>query len=152
MLSRLARKYVYTILISSVSTEVHSKGVKLVNNKIYIFGSKALNIAHVRRKGVDNGEVTLKLGLCVRVGYLHMCAEFCDCCQENPDRGFRFCNQNLSISSFSEFKSCFSTSVFQSDFLCLLLTGAYEKHIQTKVFFSHSTYAIIVLLPKHALV
>ena len=31
---------------------------------------------HVRGKGIYNGWMTLKLGRCVRVMYLHMCAKF----------------------------------------------------------------------------
>ena len=37
-----------------------------------------LKITHVRGKGGYNGWMTLKLGRCVWVMYLHMCAKFRD--------------------------------------------------------------------------
>ena len=47
-----------------------------LNNKVYIFGSMTLNTTHVRGKGGYNGWMTLKLGQCVWVMYLHACAKF----------------------------------------------------------------------------
>ena len=46
------------------------------NNKVYIFGSMTLKTTHVRGKGGYNGWMTLKLGRCVCVRYLRMCAKF----------------------------------------------------------------------------
>ena len=47
-----------------------------VNNKVYIFGSMTLKTTHVRGKGGYIGWMTLKLGRCVCVRYLRMCAKF----------------------------------------------------------------------------
>ena len=58
------------------STELHSNVVIRVNNKVYIFVSMTLNTTHVRGKGGYNGWMTLKLGRCVCVRYLRMCAKF----------------------------------------------------------------------------
>ena len=50
-----------------------------------------LNTTHVRGKGGFNGGMTLKLGRCVRVRFLHMCAKFRGSttysCREKPDWG-----------------------------------------------------------------
>ena len=50
-----------------------------------------LNITHVRVKGGYNRWMTLKLGRCVSVRFLHMCAKFhvstVKSCRENPDWG-----------------------------------------------------------------
>ena len=58
------------------SRELHSNVVIWVNNKVYIFVSMTLNTTHVRGKGGYNGWMTLKLGRCVCVRYLRMCAKF----------------------------------------------------------------------------
>ena len=47
-----------------------------VNNNVYIFDSMTLKTTHVRSKGGYNGWMTLKVGRCVRVRYLRMCAKF----------------------------------------------------------------------------
>ena len=63
----------------------------MVNNKVYIIGSMTLNTTLVRGKGGYIGGMTLKLGWCVRVRSLHMCAKFqvstVNSCRENPDWG-----------------------------------------------------------------
>ena len=48
----------------------------MVNSNVYIIGTMTLNITHMRGKGGYIGWMTLKLGRCVRVRYLHMCAKF----------------------------------------------------------------------------
>ena len=47
-----------------------------VNNKVYIFGSMTLKTTHVRVKEGYNRWMILKLGRCVCVRYLRMCAKF----------------------------------------------------------------------------
>ena len=89
----------------------------------------------------------MKLSRCVSVRYLHMCAKFhvstVKSCRENPDWGGvrRFIPPRLfiEISSiiFQEFKSCFSTSLSQIDFLCFLMTGA---NIAGPVFLPKNTF------------
>ena len=60
----------------NTSTELHSNVVIRVNNNVYNIGSMTLKITHVRGKGGYNGWMTLKLGRCVCVRYLRMCAKF----------------------------------------------------------------------------
>ena len=107
--------------------------VRRVNSNVYIFVSMTLNTTHVRGNGGYNGGMTLKLSRCVRIMYLHMCAKFqvsmVNSCRENPDwGGFRFSKVRFSFKFSSKFRrvlsSCFSTSMFQIDFLFLLMTGA----------------------------
>ena len=58
------------------STELHSNVVIWVNSNVYIFVSMTLNTTHVRGKEGYKGWMTLKLGRCVCVRYLRMCAKF----------------------------------------------------------------------------
>ena len=121
--------------------------VRRVNSNVYIFVSMTLNTTHVRGNGGYNGGMTLKLSRCVRIMYLHMCAKFqvsmVNSCRENPDWGgvFRFSKVRFSFKFSSKFRrvlsSCFSTSMFQIDFLCFLMTGA---NIAGPVFLPKNTF------------
>ena len=62
----------YSLLIR---TEFHSNVVICVKDQAYLFGSMILNITHVRSKRDVMG-TTVKLGRCVCVSYLLMCAKF----------------------------------------------------------------------------
>ena len=121
------------IKISSIATKLHSKVVLRVNSIVYIFVSMTLITKHVRGEGSYNCTMTfLKLGRCVCVRYLRMCAKFhssmVNSCRENSFGGVSILvHLNFSTKlhlGFQKFKFCFSTSMFPIVFLCLLMTGA----------------------------
>ena len=124
---------------------MHSNVVIWVNNKVYIFGSMTLNITHVRGKGGFDESMTLKLGRCVFVRYLRMCAKFrgsrVNSCRENSFwGGSNFVMIGFSSNfhlSFQEFKFCFSLSMFHIDCLCLLRSGV---NIAGPVFLPKNTF------------
>ena len=86
------------------STELHSNVVIWVNNKVYIFVSMTLNTTHVRGKGGYNEWITLKLGRCVCVRYLRMCAKFhgsmINSLGENPFGGFKDLSHLIFLQNF----------------------------------------------------
>ena len=117
----------------------------MVNSNVYIIGTMTLNITHMRGKGGYNGWMTLKLSRCVRVRYLHMCAKFqvsmVNSCRENPDWGVSILSHLIFLQYFFKvswnLSSCFSTNMFQNNFLCLQMTGA---NIAGPVFLPKNTF------------